>query len=42
MERSKEEFEKPNPIRTPKKFRNKEKFCAYYNEVGHNISSVGP
>jgi len=38
MERNKEEFRKPNPIRIPNKFRNKDKFCAYHNEIGHNTS----
>ena len=38
MERSKEDFGRPNPIRTPIKFRNKEKYCAYHNEVGHDTS----
>ncbi|XP_052181957.1 uncharacterized protein LOC127794749 [Diospyros lotus] len=38
MERNKEEFGKPNSLRTPNKFRNKEKLCAYHNEAGHNTS----
>ena len=38
MERSREDFGRLNPIRTPKKFRNKEKLCAYHNEVGYNSS----
>ena len=38
IKRNKEEFGKPNSIRTPNKFKNKEKFCAYHNEVGHNTS----
>ena len=35
---NREEFRKPNPIRTPNKFRNNEKLCAYHNEIGHNTS----
>ncbi|XP_052180226.1 uncharacterized protein LOC127793516 [Diospyros lotus] len=37
MERGREDFGKPNPIRT-NKFRNKDKLCAYHNEAGHNTS----
>ncbi|XP_052189973.1 uncharacterized protein LOC127799790 [Diospyros lotus] len=33
-----EDFGRPNPIRTPNKFRNKDKSCAYHDEVGHNTS----
>ncbi|XP_052203954.1 uncharacterized protein LOC127809230 [Diospyros lotus] len=38
MERRREDFGRPNPIKTPNKFRNREKFCAYHNEVGHDTS----
>jgi len=38
VERNREEFGKPNPIRTPNKFKNKEKLCAYHNEAGHKTS----
>lgn len=38
MERSRKDFGKPNLIKTPKTFRNKENFCAYHNEAGHNTS----
>ncbi|XP_052204036.1 uncharacterized protein LOC127809312 [Diospyros lotus] len=37
-ERNKEDFGRPNPIRTPNKFKNKDKFCAYHNEPGHITS----
>ncbi|XP_052182012.1 uncharacterized protein LOC127794800 [Diospyros lotus] len=37
-EKNMEDFERPNPIKTPKKFRNKDKFCVYHNEAGHNTS----
>ncbi|XP_052206816.1 uncharacterized protein LOC127811149 [Diospyros lotus] len=33
-----ENFGRPNPIRTLDKFRNKDKFCAYHNEARHNTS----
>ncbi|XP_052177534.1 uncharacterized protein LOC127791590 [Diospyros lotus] len=36
MERRREDFGRPNPIKTPNKFRNREKFCVYHNEVGHD------
>lgn len=38
MERNREDFRRPNPIITPNKFRNREKFYAYHNETGHNTS----
>ena len=37
-EKGKEDFGRPNPIRTLNRFRNKDKFCAYHNEAGHNTS----
>ncbi|XP_052197197.1 uncharacterized protein LOC127804377 [Diospyros lotus] len=37
-EKRREDFGRPNPIKTPNKFRNWEKFCAYHNEVGHDTS----
>ncbi|XP_052176651.1 uncharacterized protein LOC127790956 [Diospyros lotus] len=38
MEKRREDFGRLNPIKTPNKFRNQEKFCAYHNEVGHDTS----
>ncbi|XP_052171494.1 uncharacterized protein LOC127787473 [Diospyros lotus] len=38
MEKRREDFGRPNQIKTPNKFRNQEKFCEYHNEVGHNTS----
>ena len=38
LKKSMEEFGKPNPIKTPKKFKNREKLCAYHNETEHNTS----
>ncbi|XP_052172161.1 uncharacterized protein LOC127788085 [Diospyros lotus] len=37
-ERNKEDFGRPNPLRTPDKYRSKSKFCAYHNEAGHTTS----
>ena len=38
MEMNKENFGRPYPIKTPNKYRNKDKFCAYHNEAGHTTS----
>jgi len=35
-EKGKENFGRSNPIRTPDRFRNKDKFYAYHNKAGHN------
>ncbi|XP_052171517.1 uncharacterized protein LOC127787496 [Diospyros lotus] len=37
-ERNKDDFRRPNPLKTPDKYRTKSKFCAYHNEVGHTTS----
>ncbi|XP_052180208.1 uncharacterized protein LOC127799851 [Diospyros lotus] len=37
-ERNKKDFERPNPLKTPNKYRTKSKFCAYHNKVGHTTS----
>ncbi|XP_052171520.1 uncharacterized protein LOC127787500 [Diospyros lotus] len=37
-ERNNEDFERPNSLKTPNKYRTKRKFCAYHNEVGHTTS----
>ncbi|XP_052197635.1 uncharacterized protein LOC127804697 [Diospyros lotus] len=37
-ERNKEDFRRPNPLKTPDKYRTKSKFCAYHNEVEHTTS----
>ncbi|XP_052172184.1 uncharacterized protein LOC127788112 [Diospyros lotus] len=37
-EPNKEDFGRPNPLKTPDKYRTKSKLCAYHNEVGHTTS----
>ncbi|XP_052196008.1 uncharacterized protein LOC127803648 [Diospyros lotus] len=37
-ERNKEDFGRPNPLKTHDKYRTKSKFCAYHNEVGYTTS----
>ncbi|XP_052190005.1 uncharacterized protein LOC127799827 [Diospyros lotus] len=37
-EKGKENFGRPNPLQIPNRFRNKDKFCAYHSETGHNTS----
>ncbi|XP_052203106.1 uncharacterized protein LOC127808575 [Diospyros lotus] len=36
--RNKEDFERPNPLKTPDKYKTKRKLCAYHNEAGHTTS----
>ncbi|XP_052171566.1 uncharacterized protein LOC127787548 [Diospyros lotus] len=35
---NKEDFGRPNPLRTPDKYRSKRKLCSYHNEAGHTTS----
>ena len=32
------EFESPKPLRSPARFRNKDKYCHYHKDVGHNTN----
>ena len=37
-EKGKEDFGRPNLIKTPDKYRNKDKFCACHNKAWHDTS----